>query len=51
MEAVEDVFDKRFNKMDTTVLKANRERSETVVEQQDTPKEEAMVEIIGTLEE
>jgi hypothetical protein len=50
MEAVEDVFDKRFNKMDITLLEANRGRSETVAKLQDTPKEEAVVETIEALE-
>jgi hypothetical protein len=43
-----DVFEERLNKMDTTGLEDNREKSETVVEHQEAPKE-AAVEIIGTL--
>jgi hypothetical protein len=42
MEATVDVFEERFNKMDTTDLEA---------EQQDTPKEEAAVESIEALED
>ncbi|XP_023720006.1 uncharacterized protein LOC111871262 [Cryptotermes secundus] len=44
MEATVDVFKERLNKMDTTDLEA-------VAEQQDAPKEEAMVETIRVLVE
>jgi hypothetical protein len=49
MEAAVDVFEEGLNKMDTTDLEANREKSEAVAEQQDAHKEEAMVKPIGAL--
>jgi hypothetical protein len=49
MEAAVDVFEERLNKMATTDLEANREKSEAVAEQQDAHKEEAAVETIGDL--
>jgi hypothetical protein len=38
MEGAVDVFEERFNKMNTTDLEANREKSGAVAEQQDAPK-------------
>jgi hypothetical protein len=51
MEAAVDVFEERFNKMYSTDLEANQEKSEAVAEQQDAPKEEAAVETIEALED
>jgi hypothetical protein len=43
MEDTMDVFKEKLNKMDTTDLEANREKSGPVAEQQDALKEEAPV--------
>lgn len=51
MKAVEYIQDKTFNKIDTTVLEASRERAQTVVELQDTLNVEGVVEIVVALEE
>jgi hypothetical protein len=51
MEAAVNVFEERLNKMDATDLEANRGKLEDVAEQQDIPKEDDMVKIIGTLED
>jgi hypothetical protein len=42
-------MDSQLEKMDTTDLEANWEKSEATVEQQDAPKEEFVVETIGAL--
>jgi hypothetical protein len=51
MEAMVDVFEERLKKMDTTDFEANRGKLETVVEQQDVPKEEAVLKTFGALED
>jgi hypothetical protein len=51
IEAVVDVFEERLNGMDTADVEANRETSGAIVEQQDGPNEEAMVETIAALED
>jgi hypothetical protein len=50
MEATVDIFKERLGKMDTTDLENNREKSEGIEVHQEVPKEEAVVEIIGTSE-
>jgi hypothetical protein len=44
MEAVVDVFEQGLDKMYTTDLEANEEKSDAVEEHQEVPKEEATVE-------
>jgi hypothetical protein len=51
MKAAVDVFEERLNKMDITDLEANREKSETIAEQQDAPKEEVVEETVGALKD
>jgi hypothetical protein len=46
-----DVFEERLNKMDTTDLEANREKSEAVAVRQEVPNKEAEVETILALED
>lgn len=45
-EAAVDVFKERLNKMDTTFLEANQEKSQTIAMHQEVPQEEATVEIV-----
>jgi hypothetical protein len=51
MEAAVDVFQETLDKMDTTNLEANHEKSDAVAEHQKVPKDEAAGEIIGALED
>jgi predicted glycosyltransferase len=47
MEAARDISEEMLNKMDSTDLEANREKSEVLAEQQDVPKAEDAVKNIG----
>jgi succinate dehydrogenase hydrophobic anchor subunit len=49
MEAAVGVFEERLDKIDTTDLEADREKSETVAVHQEVHNAEAAVETIGAL--
>jgi hypothetical protein len=51
MKAMAGVFKERLDKMNTTDLEANQEKSNAVAEHQEVPKEEAAVETIRALED
>jgi hypothetical protein len=51
MEVMVEVFKEKLNKMDIMALEANQEKSDTIAEHQEVPKEEAVVETIGALKD
>jgi hypothetical protein len=49
IKAMVDVFEERLNKMNTMNLEANQKKLEAIVEQQEVPREETVVQTIRTL--